>query len=200
MPTLRIPCLVALTAFSFVATAAAHPGHPHSPVDGFWSGLTHPLHGLDHFLAMLAVGLLGAQLGGKAIWSLPMFFLGGMSAGMLAGSGSFELPALEAGIVASVILLGILVFRAKSVAWWPLSCGVLASGLWHGFAHGAERPGTASWSSYAMGMLLATAVIHGLGVVLARGALRHRSSTQVLRWSGGLIAVGGALIAARIFG
>ena len=182
---------VTLAAFlSLAGFAQAHPGHGGG---GFASGFAHPLHGLDHLLAMLAVGLWAAQLGGRAWWAVPACFVGVMACGGALGMMGVGLPFAEQGIAASVLILGLLIAAAVRL---PLAAGVALVGLFalcHGYAHGAEMPETAAGAVYALGFAGATALLHGcgfgLGVLMQRGA-----RADWLRASGVAISAAGVLL------
>lgn len=182
-----------MTALVFLClsagTAYAHPGHAAS---GFAGGLAHPFTGLDHLLAMLAIGLWAAQQGGRALWAIPAAFVGAMGLGAgLAWSGA-ALPHVEAAVALSVLLLGLLVavrFKASLTAGTAIA-GVFA--LFHGYAHGLEMPQAASPALYALGFVLATACLHALGV--AGGLLGHRA----IRTAGIGIAASGAVLLALV--
>jgi urease accessory protein len=174
----RVLTLAALVA---PVPALAHTGADH--LHGFAAGLLHPVGGLDHVLAMVAVGLWAGLLGGRAAWALPAGFLGAMVAGFGLGAIGLGLPMVEAGILASVIVLGALVAasaRLSMVVAVPL---VALFGLLHGHAHGTELAGQGA-VAYAAGFLAATAALHGLGV-LAAWQVRNR---LVLRLTGGAMA------------
>ncbi|HEV7268257.1 MAG TPA: HupE/UreJ family protein [Falsiroseomonas sp.] len=144
------------------ASALAHTGLGHA--HGLVAGLLHPLGGLDHLVAMLALGVWAGILGGKARLQLPLAFLSAMAAGAALGMAGVVLPLVEAGILASVIVLGALVAAwcsLPAVAALPL---VAAFGLLHGHAHGTELPGGAL--GYAAGFLVATAALHATGLLL----------------------------------
>ncbi len=130
--------------------------------------MAHPLGGLDHLLAMLAVGLWAAQQNGTARWALPLTFVISMLFGGLAGFEGRPLPGLESGIAASVLALGLLVAVAARL---PMALALPLTGLFalsHGVAHGLELPQMAEPISYALGFLAATAVLHGIGYALVR--------------------------------
>ena len=170
----------------FAGTAYAHPGH--APT-GFAGGLAHPFQGVDHLFAMVAIGLWAAQQGGRALWAVPSAFVGAMGlGGALAWSGGV-LPHVETGIALSVLALGLLIatrYRA-SVATGMAIAGVFA--LFHGYAHGLEMPRAASPVPYALGFVLATACLHGIGI--AGGLIGRRA----LRVAGlGIAATGAALL------
>lgn len=149
--------------------------HAHTgvgPVDGFSHGFGHPWGGWDHLLAILAVGLWASQLGGRALWAVPGAFVGLMAVGGLLGMSQIVLPGMEAGILGSVCVLGVLV----AAAWrLPLaaSAGVVgAFAIFHGWAHGLEMPAGSSGASYALGFVLATALVHALGLAVGLGFQR----------------------------
>jgi urease accessory protein len=147
------------------ALALAHPGHDHA---GVMSGIAHPVLGLDHLLAMLAVGLWAAQQTGRARWALPLTFVATMLFGGLLGFTGLQLPLMETGIAGSVLALGLLVALAvrPPVA---VATGLTALfALGHGVAHGLELPALASPWGYAAGFVMATAALHGIGYVVAR--------------------------------
>jgi urease accessory protein len=140
-------------------------------VGGFQSGLAHPIFGPDHLLAMLAVGIWGAQMGGRRIWTLPVTFPLIMALGGLLGMSGFFLPHVEMGIALSMVALGLAIALAwKPVEWVALGLiGVFA--IFHGYAHGVELPNAADPASYAAGFVAATGFIHvvgiGIGLLLA---------------------------------
>ena len=150
------------------AAALAHPGH--SVTDGaFAGGLLHPLTGLDHLLAMVAVGLWAALCGGRALWAL---------------------PAVEPVILASVIVLGALVALAARLPVVAAAALVALFGLAHGHAHGTEGP-AAGLVAYVAGFGLATAGLHaaGLGLGLAFAQARHATAARVMGGAAALTGV-----------
>jgi urease accessory protein len=178
-----------LTIFFLPTLAQAHPGLP-GHTHGFTNGLAHPLTGLDHICAMVAVGLWAAQRGGRALWAVPLAFVSVMALGGMLGMAGGAFPFVETGIATSVLILGVLI--AASVRL-PLLMSILIVGvfaLFHGFAHGAEMPATASGLAYGMGFILATASLHlgGIGLGLAAKQL---GSMRLIRYAGGAIAVCG---------
>ncbi|MBX4136898.1 HupE/UreJ family protein [Pseudomonas sp. S5F11] len=147
------------------ALALAHPGHGDN---GLVAGMSHPLGGLDHLLAMLAVGLWAAQQKGAARRALPCTFVGTMLIGGLLGFEGLALPALENGIAASVLALGLAVALAVRP---PLLMAIAATALFalfHGVAHGLELPEMSSPWAYAAGFVGATAALHAAGYALVR--------------------------------
>lgn len=157
----------------FAGTASAHTGN--HTVTGFSSGLTHPLLGLDHLLAMIAIGLWAAQQGGRALWAVPAAFVGAMLTGGGMALAGLSLPHVETGIAASVLVLGLLIATRRQ---WAVKAGMaIAAGfaLFHGYAHGLEMPQTASPALYALGFVLATVFLHGIGIA---GSLIGRYAMQ----------------------
>jgi urease accessory protein len=177
----RLPALAA--ALVAAGPAAAHTGL--GAHDSFADGFAHPLLGLDHVLAMVAVGLWAALVGGRALFAWPLAFVGVMVVGAVVGFTGLALPGLEAAIALSVAVLGLAVgFRAKlPVLGGAALCGAFAFA--HGFAHGAELPQGAAVSAYVAGFVLATAVLHaaglGLGAVFARADRRPRAAVRLNR-------------------
>jgi urease accessory protein len=170
----------------FAGTAFAHPGH--APT-GFAGGLAHPFLGLDHLLAMIAIGLWAAQQGGRALWAVPASFVGSMVLGGALAWAGWALPYIETTIAMSVLVLGLLIAtrRHASVAAGVAIAAVFA--LFHGYAHGLEIPQGASAALYVLGFVLATACLHGVGIA---GSLIGRPA---IRLAGiGIAATGVALV------
>ena len=164
-------------------TALAHPGHDTGTV---LAGAAHPLGGADHILAMVALGLLAAQIGGRALWALPVTFVSAMLAGGLLGFAGAGFPAVEPLILASVIVLGAMVALALRAPMPVLIAMVAVFGAAHGWAHGAEGPAS-GLSAYAAGFALATAALHGAGLLIGRAI-----PALALRGAGLLAALSGA--------
>lgn len=169
---MRLP-LIAFTSL-IAAPAFAHTGtgfHLH----GWEDGMMHPFTGSDHLLAMIAVGLWAAYLGGRALWVLPAAFLAAMALGGALGHAGVVLPALETLIAASVLALGAVLAFGLSV---PVMLGAVLCGafaLAHGMAHGAEMPANAAGFAYGLGFMLATATLHAAGLTAGRfGAVALR--------------------------
>lgn len=182
-----------LLALVASGAALAHPGHAADALSLFAAGFSHPFTGVDHLLAMLAVGLWASQSQGSARWAMPLAFVGTMLAGALLAASGYAVPlaSLESLIAASVLVLGLAVaFQVKlqAAAVLPLVAGFA---LLHGMAHGFELGGDAA--SYAPGFVLATVILHGLGMVL--GALLGRG--RALRAGGLPIALGGLVMLAQ---
>jgi urease accessory protein len=161
---------------------------------GLIAGLTHPLVGLDHLLAMIAVGIWAGQLGGRAVWLIPLTFVSVMAAAATLASFGLLLPLMEPAIACSVLVLGLLI--AGSVRL-PTSVGALLVSLFavfHGYAHGLELPQAASPILYGAGFVLATALLHGLGIGFASNSRQHKILQRIAGYS--LIAASGLLLAA----
>jgi urease accessory protein len=165
--------------------ALAHEGA--GAVGGFLSGLAHPIFGWDHVVAMVAVGLWGAFLGAPAIWLLPVVFPLVMAGGGALGILGVPVPAVETGIAASAVVLGLLVAFAARPPLWLAAVVVGAFAIFHGHAHGTELPAAADPLTYAIGFVLATGLLHLLGIAFG----------LLVRWPAGMIAVraGGGAIA-----
>jgi urease accessory protein len=182
-----------LSWFLLFALFIPHAAFAHVVVDmsgGFRSGFTHPLTGPDHLLAMLAVGIWGAQMGGRSIWTLPVTFPLIMTVGGIIGIVAFRIPYTETGIALSVLVLGL----AIAFAWKPREIIALALiaffAICHGYAHGVELPQAAAPAPYAIGFVVATGLIHilGIGIGLIFGKMYHG---RVGRAIGAAIAAGG---------
>ncbi len=189
-----LPILASALAAGLVllpAAALAHTGH--TAVSGLAAGLAHPLAGWDHLLAMLAVGLWAGQLGGRAAWSLPLAFVVLMLAGGALGMAAWGLPLAETGILASLVVLGLLVAGALRL---PLQLGLPLVGLFavfHGVAHGGEIPALASGAAYSTGFALSTAALHFAGIGTAVALKRVRGGLA-LRAAGAGVALGGVAL------
>ncbi len=173
------------------ALALAHPGHDHA---GVMSGIAHPIFGLDHLLAMLAVGLWAAQQTGKARWALPLTFVATMLLGGLAGFAGIEMPLMETGIAGSVLALGLLVALAVRP---PLVVAAALTALFaasHGVAHGLELPELSSPWGYAAGFVVATAALHAAGYALVR--YLPQAAAPLVRIAGAASALTGAWLLA----
>jgi urease accessory protein len=177
--------MAAALAALVIEPALAHEGG--TAVGGFLSGLTHPIFGWDHVVAMVAVGLWGAFLGAPAIWLLPVVFPLVMAFGGALGIMGVPVPGIETGIAASAVVLGLLVaFQARPPLWLAaVVVGVFA--IFHGHAHGTELPQAANALTYAIGFVIATGLLHLTGIAFG----------LLVRWPAGKLAVraGGGVIA-----
>lgn len=177
----RFPTWIAAALLLLAATpASAHVFG--GEATGFLSGLRHPVSGFDHILAMVAVGLWGAQLGAPAIWVLPIAFPVVMAMGGLMGLLGAPLPGVEVGIALSAFVLGgAVLFEARPPLW---IAGLLVAGfaVFHGHAHGAELPPGADGLVYSLGFVMATGLLHAFGIAIG----------LVHRWPAGRVALRGA--------
>jgi urease accessory protein len=171
-------------------TSGAHAHVQQGQAAGFLTGIGHPVSGLDHVLAMIAVGLWGAQLGVPALWLLPVTFPMVMALGGMLGLLGVPLSGVEVGIAASAILLGLAVMSELRP---PLAAAVALVGLFgvfHGHAHGTELPPGQSALLYSMGFVIATGCLHGVGI--AMGLVHGRPwGRPLLRVAGAVVAVAG---------
>jgi urease accessory protein len=188
--------LLALAAVAAPAVAYAHTGV--GDTSGFVHGFSHPISGLDHILAMVMVGVFAFQLGGRATWLVPTTFVLVMAVGGGLGIAGINVPFVELGIALSVVVLGAIValnVKASTAVAMGL-VGLFA--IFHGHAHGAEMPENAAGAAYAAGFMIATAVLHavglGLGFMIGRAGERH--GTFAVRTAGGVAAVAGVGILA----
>jgi urease accessory protein len=180
--------------------ALAAPAHAHVGIGATTSlgaGFAHPLSGLDHIAAMVAVGLWAALKGGRAVWVWPAAFVGVMLVGGALGIAGVAVPLVEPGILASVVALGLLVALAADL---PVAAGAAIIGvfaLFHGHAHGAEIPETAGGLEYLAGFALATALLHAAGI--GAGLLLGSRFRGVVRLAGAATAAAGlAMIAGMV--
>ena len=184
---LKKSCRIILWAL--LALPSCSFAHPILKEGGFGSGLAHPALGFDHFLAMLSVGLLSVQLGGRAIWTVPATFVLFVLIGGILGMHDVPLFTVEAGIASSVLILGLAILADRKIPVLIAMAGVAVFGLFHGHAHGTEMPGFVHPAAYASGFVLGTALIHLLGVGLGLIATRNRIGTMTLRACGALVAM-----------
>jgi len=168
--------------------AWAHTGQGQAA--GFLTGLRHPISGLDHVLAMVAVGLWGAQLGAPAIWLLPVTFPLVMAFGGFLGLLGVPLPGVEVGIAVSAILLGAMVAREARPPLWLAASVVAFFAVFHGHAHGTELPAGQSGLLYSVGFVICTGCLHATGIAIG---LVHRWGwgRVALRAAGVVVAAGG---------
>ncbi|MCE5972364.1 HupE/UreJ family protein [Sinirhodobacter sp. WL0062] len=186
MKKFALATLLALLA----APAMAHPGHG---VSGFEAGVTHPLLGADHLLAMLTVGLWSGFALPRRAWAGPAAFLGAMIVGAALGFAGLVLPGAELAITGSVVVFGLMVAFARPGRSASLPAGTLAAiaafALFHGYAHAAEATGAASL--FVAGFIASTAMLHLVGVVLARAIASGRGAAMLRRGLGLAVVTGG---------
>jgi urease accessory protein len=180
-----------MLALALSTPAAAHVGV--GDVHGFTHGFMHPVGGLDHVLAMVAVGLLAVSLGGRALWAVPASFVAMMAVGGLLGMSGFELPYVEIGIAASVIVLGLAVSLQLPIPTLAAMAIVGFFAIFHGHAHGAEMPADASGLGYAVGFMLATALLHAVGIALGIG-LGRLNTARVNQFGGLAMSLAGVAL------
>ena len=159
---------------------------------GFPQGFLHPMLGLDHILAMVGVGFWAGQLGGRAMWLVPLSFVTAMILGGALGLTGVNLPAVEFGIGGSVVLVGLLIaFRTRMALRYSMT-SVAVFAIFHGFAHGAEAPEAADPVMYCVGLIMATALLHAIGIGLSRASdkLLPGGSDRVVGGLTGLLGLG----------
>ena len=180
--------LVGLFLLLYPLTAFAHKRG--GEAIGFVSGFEHPISGLDHILAMVTVGMWGAQLGTPAIWVLPVVFPMVMALGGMMGLMGIKLPGIELCIALSALALGFAVFREARPKLWIAAIIVGFFAVSHGHAHGTELPLGASGVLYSIGFVIATGLLHATGIAIG---LVHRWSAGrlALRIAGAVVAMGG---------
>lgn len=183
----RVALFLILGVTIYAAPAYAHPGHGAAT---FGSGLIHPFAGLDHLLAMVAVGLLAARSGGRGLWMLPASFVGFMLVGGLLGLGGIgsRVEPVEWAIAGSVLVFGLMIALLRTVPLAAAGAIVALFALFHGHAHIVEML-HGSALGYMAGMLLGTAILHGAG--LAGGiTLQRVAEGRYLRLAGAVVAIG----------
>jgi urease accessory protein len=157
---------------------------------GFLSGIQHPISGLDHVLAMIAVGLWGVQLGAPAVWLLPVTFPMVMALGGMMGLLGIPLPGVEIGIALSALVLGMMVMLEKRPPLWAAAIIVGFFAIFHGHAHGTELPPEQSGLFYSMGFVMATGCLHGVGIAI--GLIHHwETGRLIVRIAGSTVALAG---------
>ena len=185
------PSREALLALLLLLAAVPAWAHEQSgQAAGFLTGLKHPVSGLDHVLAMISVGLWGAQLGSPAVWLLPVVFPMVMAFGGFLGLLGVPLPGTEVGIAVSAILLGIMVALEARPPVWAAAALVGFFGIFHGYAHGTELPAGENALLYSVGFVIATGCLHGVGIGIGV-AHRWRAGRIALRIAGAFVALAG---------
>jgi urease accessory protein len=185
-PAMLIHTVMLALLFGVATDVAAHAEA--GVAGGLVSGFLHPIFGVDHMVAMVAVGLWGAQLGKPAIWVLPITFPLVMAGGAVLGVAGVPLPAVETGVSASALVLGAMVALRVRPPLALASTLVAAFAVWHGYAHGAELPQAVNPLAYGIGFVISTGLLHLTGIVLG----------VLVRWpaGAGLVRACGAGIAA----
>lgn len=182
-----------------VALLGASPALAHVGAGGTSSlaaGLAHPLAGLDHMTAMVAVGLWAGLVGGRQVWLWPATFVATMLAGAALGLSGFALPFVEPAIAASVVVLGILAAMALKAPWWAGAVPIALFALAHGHAHGTELGG-ANAGGYMAGFALSTAFLHATGIGIALLGVRYAGALPVRLAGAATAAAGVVMLIAR---
>ncbi len=177
-----------LLFFSSALSAHEAQSLPYGP---FLSGITHPVLGFDHLLAMVSVGMISAQIGGRAIWTVPATFVAVMFFGGLLGLNYGGLTGYEIGIAISVLLLGSALAADKKLNAGFAMIAVAVFAVFHGYAHGEEIPTIAEPPPYVAGFMTGTIILHIAGVVLADISTHYEKGKILLRFLGGFIALSG---------
>jgi len=180
--------LICLLAYPFPAIA-----HNFTGMVGFYDGISHPVLGFDHFLAMISVGIVSAQIGGKAIWTVPATFVIIMTLGGVFGFLLIinEFFFVEVGIILSVILLGFGISIEKKIPTKLIMVFVGIFGLFHGIAHGIEVPAAANPLLFVLGFICGTSALHIFGVGIGYFSIKTAISSILLRLTGILFAIYG---------
>lgn len=179
-------------AVGFAVTGSPAMAHieGHGLAGGFTSGFVHPLAGLDHVVAMIAVGLWGAFLGQPAVWLLPVVFPLVMAFGGVLGAAGVPVPSVEIGIALSAVVLGLMVAGAQRPPLWIAAILVGAFAIFHGHAHGTELPANTSALAYSAGFVVATGLLHLAGIALS--LLKHWPAGEwIVRAGGAAISLAG---------
>ena len=171
----------------FPIVANAH-GETYSADIFFWAGLIHPALGFDHLLAMISVGILSAQMGGRAIWTVPITFVSVMLIGGVLWIQRIALVSVELGIAFSVLVLGVALAAEKKLSPILAMIFVGCFAIFHGHAHGTEMPTMAEPVLYACGFVIGTAVIHIAGILIGIFSKTISHGDQLLRYAGAGIA------------
>jgi urease accessory protein len=191
----RTIALIACALLISMHPAAAHTGG--GLAGGFASGFAHPLLGADHIAAMVAVGLWGAFLGTPAIWLLPIVFPLVMALGGVLGILGVPLPGVEIGIAVSAVVLGMMVALAVRPHLAIAAILVGAFAIFHGYAHGAELPEGGNAVAYSVGFVIATGLLHLVGIAI--GLLtRWPAGVTAVRFAGSAIAIAGLVFLGKL--
>lgn len=184
--------LSSFAAFVFAPVLLfAHPDFGNSI--GFMHGFAHPLSGLDHMIAMVAIGIWAVQVGGKATWLIPLSFVTMMILGGVLGASGVAIPFVEKGIIMSVLILGILIIASVRM---PVIMGMIVAGLFalcHGHAHGTEIPATASGLAFIAGFAICTMMLHASGIGLGY-TLANVTKARIVRFAGVPILIAGLVM------
>ena len=191
MRQVHLPLLL-LALLCVAGPAAAHTEA--GVAGGLLSGFLHPLTGLDHLVAMVAVGLWGAQLGAPGIWVLPICFPTVMAVGGLLGVLGVPVPMVELVIAASALVLGFAVAMALRVPFWAAAIVVGVFAVFHGYAHGQELPAAANPLAYGVGFVVATGLLHALGITIGVMTRWHTGAVAVRALGAAIAGLGGLFL------
>jgi urease accessory protein len=193
--TQRLTKVALFAATSLLMVPAfAHPGHEGA---SFSAGFTHPLFGFDHLLAMIAVGIWAAQSRKSAMWVLPVVFPLMMVVGALLAVSGVQMPLVETGIAGSVAILGLFIAFAVKMPLWAASVVVSLFAMVHGYAHGSELPDNASALAFGAGFVLATGLLHTVGLTFSLVA-HKQIAARAMRVVGGCVAAAGVYLFAVV--
>lgn len=189
---------LALTAIALACAAAPELAAAHAQdgtAEGLVDGLLHPVLGLDHLVAMVAVGLWGAQLGQPLLVALPIAFPLMMTVGALLGLAGVPVPADELGVGLSAVALGLFVYFGWRAPVWAAVSLVAVFAVFHGYAHGVALPEADNPLAYGVGFVAMTGMLHGVGILIGEVAKVVRSGPKVMRGGGATVAAVGAAFA-----
>lgn len=193
---------IGVTAAALAMLALPSPAHAHTGQAGvgFMTGLLHPVFGADHFLAMLSVGIVSAQMGGRWVFTVPAMFVAAMIAGAVAGVQGQAWSFGEEGIALSVVVLGLAIATVRDRTFgWPVVLAVALFGSLHGHAHGLEAPTSADPIYYGAGFLTSTTAIHLLGVGIGHLFTTRAGYAALLRHLGsGMAGMGLMILLAKV--
>jgi urease accessory protein len=181
------------TFLLLVAPLGLHAHTLQGDKSSFAAGFHHPLHGLDHVLAMIMVGIWATQISRSAMWKVPLIFVSVMMLGGVFGFTGIPVPFVESGIIASLLVLGALVAGAVRVPIKMAICIVGIFALFHGYAHGLEMPKELTSYGYSLGFVCATILLHLSGICVAFFTHRYRYNT-FLRYVGVSTAITGIVL------
>lgn len=188
-----------LTLFTLLPAIAF--AHSETDGNGFMAGVMHPILGYDHLLAMLCVGIVSAQLGGRQIWIIPSLFVTFMVTGGILGANGILFPFVEVSIALSVIVLGLMIVYAhKAISIVPIMLFVMFFGIAHGHAHGVEMPNSASPAFYSFGFVTSTSSIHLVGVVIGHFLTNNERLRRGLTFIGASVSTAGFIILISLSG
>ncbi|QRM27742.1 HupE/UreJ family protein [Microvirga sp. VF16] len=195
----RATIAILASAVMLAPTATlAHTGH--GDVAGFTHGMAHPIGGIDHVLAMVAVGILAARIGGRALWLLPSTFISVMAGAAVLGMVGFDLPSFDVWIAGSLVAFGLAVAYPSHLSSLTGAGLIAVFAIFHGYAHGTEMPAGVSGLAYAAGFLMATTLLIGLGAgsALLVGIMGGRIGHRAVQIGGGAVGLYGLAVLSTI--